>query len=164
MLEKDQLMISSIYFAHRDEEKWNTGRTLHDGRQEHPLDDFWAERFLEYPNDPLSGPSKKDFSDIKPHRDHESIEHDDSQARCVQEDPKMKGVYVPFGGGVFQCPGRFYARNEIYIAIATMLWAFDIELTDPEAAKKTGRNMNALGLGTFSPDRENTFRLRSRVR
>lgn len=40
-------MLICPYFSHRDEAVWNTGRTLPNGQQEHPLDKFWAERFLE---------------------------------------------------------------------------------------------------------------------
>ncbi|KAL5325740.1 hypothetical protein ACEPPN_006870 [Leptodophora sp. 'Broadleaf-Isolate-01'] len=43
-VEQDKLMLASVYIAHRDETAWNTGRTLPDGKQEHPLDYFWAER------------------------------------------------------------------------------------------------------------------------
>lgn len=38
--------------AHRNEEVWNTQSGAH------PLDSFWADRFLVYPDDPSSGPVK----------------------------------------------------------------------------------------------------------
>ncbi|KAL8902779.1 MAG: hypothetical protein Q9207_004387 [Kuettlingeria erythrocarpa] len=36
--------------------------------------------------------------------------------------------YHPFGGGNTYCPGRFFARSEIYIFVATTLHRLDIEL------------------------------------
>ncbi|KAL8642537.1 MAG: hypothetical protein Q9226_008500 [Calogaya cf. arnoldii] len=38
--------------------------------------------------------------------------------------------YHPFGGGNTYCPGRFFARSEIYIFIATSLHRLDIELAE----------------------------------
>ena len=54
-------MLICPYFSHRDEAVWNTGRTLPNGQQEHPLDKFWAERFLEYPNDPPQWTNQEDL-------------------------------------------------------------------------------------------------------
>jgi hypothetical protein len=38
-----------------DEKVWSTGTSDHP----HPLDEFWSDRFLIYPNDPSSGPLEK---------------------------------------------------------------------------------------------------------
>lgn len=36
--------------------------------------------------------------------------------------------YYPFGGGNTYCPGRFFARSEIYIFVATALDRLDLEV------------------------------------
>jgi len=37
--------------------------------------------------------------------------------------------YRPFGGGLWLCPGRFLAKQEICMAIAYLLYRYDVELT-----------------------------------
>ena len=39
----------------------------------------------------------------------------------------VKG-YHPFGGGNTYCPGRFFARSEVYLFVATVLRRFDLEV------------------------------------
>ncbi|KAH6718071.1 cytochrome P450 [Leptodontidium sp. MPI-SDFR-AT-0119] len=104
-VEQDKLMLASVYIAHRDETAWNTGRTLSDGKQEHPLDYFWAERFLECPNDPFSGPAKKDAAVELSSFDENPIIHDHKEAKFTLEG--LKGVYIPLGGGINMCPSRY---------------------------------------------------------
>ncbi|KAK4206563.1 hypothetical protein QBC37DRAFT_407005 [Rhypophila decipiens] len=38
---------------------WNTGYMLPSGALEYPVETFWAERFLKYPNEVISGPIRK---------------------------------------------------------------------------------------------------------
>lgn len=52
---QDQLFVMSSRTAHHNEESWNTGTQ----EEPHPLNRFWADRFLVYPNDRTSGPLKK---------------------------------------------------------------------------------------------------------
>ncbi|PVH83580.1 cytochrome P450 [Cadophora sp. DSE1049] len=156
----DKTMLICPYFSHRDEAVWNTGRTLPNGKQEHPLDDFWAERFLEYPNDPLSGPTKKTADLEKLTVAQADIFHDDKEAKFTLE--SLKGIYLPFGGGTNMCPGQHYAKNEMVLVVAMLLWAFDIEFLDPRRAKLTRQNMKAFPSSTLRPDRENPIRLRVR--
>ncbi|KAF5964371.1 Nacht ankyrin domain-containing protein [Fusarium coicis] len=55
-------MLIPSWLAGLDDSFWNSGGTLPGGNPQHPVDSFWAERFLEYPNDPLSGPIRKEPS------------------------------------------------------------------------------------------------------
>lgn len=60
------------------------------------------------------------------------------------------------------CLGRHYPRNEMALAVAMLLWTFNIEILDVEAAKKTGRSMRAFAVGTLTPNRDNRIRIRRR--
>jgi cytochrome P450 len=44
--------------------------------------------------------------------------------------------YYPFGGGNTYCPGRFFARSEIYIFVATALKRFDMEILEGQELPK----------------------------
>lgn len=68
---------------------------------------------------------------------------------------------LPFGGGVSMCPGRYFARDEIKIYIATLLATFDVEDQDPlqeppkfDFARST--------IGVIPPDRGDVFKIRFR--
>jgi cytochrome P450 len=74
----------------------------------------------------------------------------------------MKGVYIPWGGGANMCPGRYYAKNELCLVVAMLLWVFDIEFSDIEAARKTKQSLAAFAIGTLSPASKNPIRLRRR--
>ena len=153
-------MLICPYLSHRDDAVWNTGRTLPNGQQEHPLNNFWAERFLEYPNDPLSGPTKKTADLDKLPAAEANIPHNDKEAKFTLDE--LKGIYFPFGGGTNVCPGQHYAKNEMVLVVAMLLWAFDIEFLDLDRAKATGQSMKAFPAGVLGPDRENPVRLRVR--
>lgn len=42
--------------------------------------------------------------------------------------------YKPFGGGVTICPGRFLARQEVYVFVTLILHRFDSQLADKKQA------------------------------
>lgn len=161
VVEKGKIILASIYFSHRDTTHWNQGRLLPNGDYEHPITSFWAERFLVYPNNPLSGPVKPD-SHEQPTAEGNSppITHTDSEAKYSIEG--LKGVYIPFGGGTNICPGRHYAKNEMLAVVAMMLWAFDFEIVDKESVGRTKASLRAFPTGTLSPDRENRVTVRMR--
>lgn len=93
---KDQMIVASSWHEQRDRNVWNEGPI---NGEFHSVEDFWAERFLVYPNDPLSGPRKPGTSaKSKPvtiARDAESNEP------RYTTDP-VAGSYIPYGGGKFK--------------------------------------------------------------
>lgn len=108
---------------------WNAGTS----GDPHPLDAFWADRFLIYPNDPMSGPLRKDPNSIE-----ESFPHAPSmEKKPAETGPRfsMEGVaggWIPYGGGQRMCPGRHFAKQEIIGTLATLLTQFEIRLKEPK--------------------------------
>ena len=90
----------------------------------------------------------------------ESIIRNDKEARFTTEG--LKNVYIPWGGGANMCPGRYYAKSEMSLVVAMLLWAFEIEFLDIEAASNTKTSMASFAIGTLSPAGKNPIRLRKR--
>ncbi|KAH6657279.1 cytochrome P450 [Truncatella angustata] len=158
---KSDILVTSSWAGHRDETFWNTGRILPDGTDEYPVNTWWAERFLEYPSDPASGPVRKPDPAIyrtekKAVRTHE----DDKRATVVTAG--TSGHSFPYGGGIKICPGRFFAKNEMIAGAAMLLRMYDIELVDPVAASKVGLNMHFFPFGALPPDGKVAVRIRRR--
>lgn len=133
-----------------DDSFWNTGRTLPGGGSQHPVDTFWAERFLQYPSDPLSGPTLKECLDHQFSADEEvpkSI-NDDRRAKIVTK--RIQGHWFPFGGGASRCPGEALARQTILTSVVFMLHNFEIQLCAPDEARKTGSQHRALPFGSHA--------------
>jgi hypothetical protein len=71
--------------CHRNTQVWNTKDGLH------PLDSFWADRFIVDPSDPMSGPIKPEVREelqvklVRSNKPYYSIEG-------------LEGTWVPFGG------------------------------------------------------------------
>ncbi|KAH7407825.1 cytochrome P450 [Cadophora sp. MPI-SDFR-AT-0126] len=52
---------------------------------------------------------------------------DFNEQRWLKEGFKTPKGYYPFGGGHMHCPGRFLAKQEVFLFIATVLREWDIE-------------------------------------
>ncbi|KUI61982.1 Cholesterol 7-alpha-monooxygenase [Cytospora mali] len=131
-----------------DSDFWNAG-TLADP---HPVSDFWADRFLLYPNDPSSGPLK------------EPKRRTGNKDSLVGEEPSfsLDGCtwnWVPFGGGRNLCPGRHFAKREIMLTAAIFLKAYDIELLTDTLP---GPDESVFGFGTMPPNAKVPCRIRRR--
>lgn len=49
--------------------------------------------------------------------------------RFLRHETRMRGQsFRPFGGGVTLCPGRFLARQEVLMFVATVMWRFDLKV------------------------------------
>lgn len=59
--------------------------------------------------------------------------------RFLKETSLNKSIsYKPFAGGVTHCPGRFLAKREVLVFVATILHRFDIEVLN-EGSEERGR-------------------------
>jgi cytochrome P450 len=135
----------------RDKKVWNEGPVNGELRD---VEDFWAERFLVYPNDPNSGP-RKPSAISKP----KSQKSDTGNQPKFTADP-VNGSFIPYGGGAKICPGRFYAKQESLGAMALFLTMFDIELK--EKKKLPVPNMMFFPFGVIPPKGEFPARIRRR--
>jgi cytochrome P450 len=143
---KQHIVLVPSGAAHRNENFWNTM----DGQ--HPLNRFWADRFLVYPNDPRSGPLKKATK-------VPALE----TANCGTPKYKESGMsdaFIPYGVGERACPGRFFARREVIGFCATIVANYDVELLTTERHFENGPEF--YGLGTTGPLKSIPFRVRRR--
>ncbi|KAF9785662.1 hypothetical protein IL306_004791 [Fusarium sp. DS 682] len=107
-----------------DDRIWNTG-TVQDP---HPLNKFWADRFLVYPNDPSSGPLKSPPVSKNAAADKHGKSTDGPRFSMTG----LTNTWIPYSGGPRLCPGRHFAKREIIVTAAVMMSMFDIELLTPE--------------------------------
>ncbi|KAG4437712.1 hypothetical protein IFR05_006795 [Cadophora sp. M221] len=85
---KQRIVIVPAGPAHLDEDFWNS----RDGK--YPVDTFWADRFLVYPKDPFSGPSKKNLT---------SVDVGDDRGRPKYKESGIASSFIPYGY-VDNCP------------------------------------------------------------
>ena len=150
---KKSLVLVPTGAAHRDEDSWNTK----DGK--HPLDKFWADRFLAYPNDPQSGPLRRNVTDhAKPKGSPNIHGNITNKPRFVKSG--LSDMWIPFGVGERTCPGRGFAKRQIIAFCATAVLEFDLEILSTERDFETSPSF--YGLGTVRPLRHIPFRVRRR--
>lgn len=164
---KDELVAVDSRVAAMDSNAWNTGTLTADADTPHPLNRFWAERFLVFPDDPTSGPLRVDpaakaqmpvpESSAAPHS------HNGKASPRFSMDG-LAGAWVPYGGGNRQCPGRNFAKQEIIMGFAIVLSTLEIELADKETHERRNPDMKYYGLGTLPPKGTIPFRVRRRER
>lgn len=159
--------MSANWLGGLDESFWNTGRII-DGVAEHPVQSFWAERFLEYPDDPTSGPVRNRAGSVSTtwaeinQSAREKTVADDSKARLANL-AALRGHFFPFGGGAWKCPGETLAKSTILVSVFLLLRDLDIEILDPVNAAKTRSKHRAMPFGTHAFDRAVPIRVRKRL-
>lgn len=124
---KDQIILASAWHEHRDTSVWNEGPV---NGALHPVDEFWAERFLVFPNNPNGGPRKPGLKAAAKTNCAEKKEGEGDKP--IYTTDSVQGSFIPYGGGLKMCPGRFLAKQEIIVATALFLDTFDIEFESKE--------------------------------
>ena len=151
---RKSLVVVPAGAAHRDSKVWNTKNG------EHPLDQFWADRFLVHPDDPQSGPLKNGESGrVTRTSEHTESPADPKRARFVTTG--LSDSFIPWGIGERTCPGRGFARREIISVVAMMVEKFDIEILLSE--QNFDMSGTYYGFGTQRPSRNIPFRIRRHV-
>ncbi|KAJ1192027.1 hypothetical protein NDU88_001339 [Pleurodeles waltl] len=72
---------------------------------------------------------------------------------------KLKYYYMPFGSGLGQCPGRFFAVNEIKQFLCLLFSYFEMELVDKNVKLPT-LDQSRAGLGILQPTHDIEFKYR----
>ncbi|KAK1674074.1 cytochrome P450 [Colletotrichum godetiae] len=144
--------LSANWLGGLDGSIWNTGRKTN-GVTEHSLESFWAERFLEYPDDPTSGPLRKPDSVTHNYDVTEKYVRDDSKAK-LSNPSALRGHFFPFGGGAWRCPGETLAKNTILVSVFLILRDFQVEILDPTDAAQARSHHRAMPFGSHAFDRK----------
>lgn len=140
---QDDLVVFTNWDGGLRESFWNTGPLLSGMRPAHPVDTFWAERFLRYPDEPQSGPIRRPGVSALPNRPRTA--EDDSRAQLVTSG--IQGHWFPFGGGSSRCPGESLAKKMMLCSVATVMRSMEIQLVDPAAAAKVGSDHQVFPFG-----------------
>lgn len=141
---EDKLIIANTWLSHTDEDVWNTKGG------KHPLNEFWAERFLVDPNDETSGPVK-----------HHNLQKPDTKDPYFSLDG-LDGAWIPYGGGQHACPGRLLAKRIMLMSVALLIDKFQIELEQTKSQRSIEYGSDRFGFGVRSPKGPVQFRIRRR--
>ncbi len=156
---RDKMIVVSSAMAHMDKRNWNVGTM-----GEHPVESFWADRFLN--GGGKTSRSSSQCSTVS--TPSASKSPTDTPCMSAVSDPDSRkpqfslnsysGAWVPFGGGIHQCPGRHWVKLQMLLSFAMISSAFDIEL---QAGKEKLRvDMAKYGLGALQPAEKAGFRIR----
>ncbi|KAH8755292.1 cytochrome P450 [Diaporthe sp. PMI_573] len=145
---RDDLVVFTNWDGGLDESFWNTGPLLSGMRPAYPVDTFWAERFLRYPDEPKGGPLRRSGVPALPNGPRTA--EDDRKAQLVTSG--IQGHWFPFGGGSSRCPGETLAKNMMLCSVAMVMRNIDIQLLDPVAAARVGSHHKVppFGLHNFN--------------
>lgn len=156
-LPPDETVVLSSRTGAMNPHVWNAGTPVNP----HPLDTFWADRFLIYPNDPMSGPARKDVVLVEDNHGGSTPE-----VKSLETEPRFSlegvaGGWIPYGGGQRMCPGRHFAKQEIIGTLALLLTHYEIELREPTNGVPEC-DMRFFPFGGLPPTKEIPFRMRRR--
>ena len=140
VIPRQKIVVTSTTAAHLDPTSFNTGTD-----NEHPIEEFWAERFL-HPSIPVSSAT---FTSI-------STSASTDKPELTFSTKPVEGSWIPYGGGPRQCPGRHFAKRQILLSTALMVTLFDCEI---EESGKVGEDAGNFGMGVAHPDRKVRGRL-----
>lgn len=156
---RGKMMVVSSAMAHMDRRNWNTGT-----EEEHSVDTFWADRFLTYGANSLrTSPAPSDLNLTPANIGPAGISARSTVSNSDLLDPKFSlngysGAWIPFGGGIHQCPGRHWVKLQMLLSFAVINAAFEIELLGQGEALRV--DMRKYGLGTLQPAEKARFRIR----
>ena len=148
---RHKLIVLSSRTAHYNTDLWNAGTP----EKPHPLNEFWADRFLVYPGDPSSGPLRVGAGSNE--KKVKALREAKEQNGPIFSIDGLAGGWIPFGGGQHMCPGRFFAKNEMVAAFAIISSEYEIELT---GGSKPEPDMRFFPVGMLPPKDKITFRIR----
>lgn len=110
-IRRGEIIATMSYPMHHDETRFNTG-TPH---EPHPLSEFWPERFLVRDSPKTLDGASRDQTNVK-----FSLKG-------------TEGAWLPYGGGSNECPGRFFAKQEMLLTAALLIRNFEVKLEGDSA-------------------------------
>ena len=140
---------------------WNAG-TVEDP---HPLERFWEERFLVYPNDPQSGPVRmqdQSSASVKAELAESDFSLNETSKEAIFSTRGLKGAYMPFNEDVSTCPGMQFAKYETLGTLVKIVNDYDIECIIPKGWEPR-MNQAFFAMGTLPPADKVPFRIRLRA-
>ena len=156
---KDAVMLISSYNAQTDPRGWCTNEKQPD----HPINHFWAERFLVYQNPGHSSATPGNLSHETEHTSPKHLDKDTKDSNVPEFSLKgYSGYWIPYGGGQRMCPGRHFAKLEILSTFAMILTLFDVELAQG-AGTIPENDMGGFGFGSLWPKGKTPVRIRRRA-
>ncbi|RMZ77484.1 hypothetical protein DV738_g4348, partial [Chaetothyriales sp. CBS 135597] len=111
ILNKGDIIIAPAYLSHHDPRFWSSrssskGTAATAATTGPPPENVWfGERFLK---------------------------HDPATGQVTFSTAGTGGKFFPFGGGTYLCPGRVFAKQEVFGSIAAFLSLFDVEFVDQD--------------------------------
>lgn len=145
-LPKDKIGLLNSCISHMDPEFWNTKGGLH------PVDCFWADRFLIDPSDPGSGPINPSLGE-RP-RLGDTV----NNGKPFFSVEGLESSWFPYGGGYSVCPGRHLAKFTVIYTCAVLVNEVDIEFFTDDLEFDSWR----FGLGMQAPRNHISCRIKSR--
>jgi hypothetical protein len=149
---RGKMMVINSAMAHMDPRNWNTGS------EEDSVNVFQADRFLT-----ITAKSTK-TSPMSSTRDLPSVRSSVSSEADLEPHFSLKGysgAWVPFGGGIHQCPGRHWVKTQMLLSFAVINAAFEIEVLG--AKESLSVDMRKYGIGVLKPAEKVRFRIRRRT-
>ena len=169
VLPKDKMIVISSAMAHMDRRNWNLGSV-----EKHSVEQFWADRFLTYGSDTARPTTKSriigtdsTFDDPISTSTANAPSTASASSSSSTNTPPSKarfslngysGAWIPFGGGIHQCPGRHWVKLQMLLSFAMINAVFDIELLEPKASLNVDKSK--YGLGALQPAEKARFRIR----
>ncbi|KUJ07820.1 cytochrome P450 [Mollisia scopiformis] len=129
---KGSLIHAYSRISQTDEETWGTSQ--------HPADQFWAERHINFVE-----------------------EKDWTGQLCKRREFALAASpagFFPFGGGVPICPGRHFAKSEVFAMLAILVDRFEMEFVSwtnfdgSPSDRPAESNKRFSGIGSLPPDRD----------
>ncbi|KAI1740237.1 cytochrome P450 [Xylaria scruposa] len=147
-LPKGAIALLNTCISHHDPQLWNTRGGLH------PVNEFWADRFLIYPGDKSSGPVNPGIKNV---RDKARLPSERNTEPFFST-AGLDASWFPYGGGHSICPGRHLAKTIIIFTCVMLVSEFDIEILTDTLDFNSWR----FGLGISKPKNSMPFRVRRR--
>ena len=139
-----KMMVLNSAIAHMDRRNYNTG-----ANEEHPVESFWADRFLTFGSNTQSGTTPATAAS--------------NSSDAAEPHFSLRGYscsWLPFGGGIHLCPGRHWVKAQMLLSFAIINAAFEIELLHPDETLNVDKRK--YGLGILQPVEKVRFRIRRR--